>query len=222
MDFGQTIKAALARKSMSQVDLARTLGVSTNTIQRWIKMEARPRTGRILEIAKLLDVDAADLLQLAEGLGASDLSVNDAGNVAYGPDLRDELPLISWVQAGAFAEVQDPYHVGDYERLVPVTRKYSSRAFCLRIQGDSMTNPTGQQPTFGDGALIMVEPTQAATNGSFVVAKLPGEQSATFKKLVYDGDKRYLRPLNPAYPTIEIDEETEIVGVVRQMVMDLD
>ena len=40
---------------------------------------------------------------------------------------------------------------------------------------------------------------------------------ATFKQLVIDGPRRYLKPLNPRYPVIPIEREARICGVVREM-----
>ena len=139
-------------------------------------------------------------------------------NVGPGPDLQ-YLPLISWVQAGEWTEISD-HQPGDYEQLVPVTRRYSDRAFALKIAGDSMQAP--DRDSFPEGAIIAVEPLQEARNGSYVVARNGHSEEATFKQLVIDGNRRYLKPLNPRYPIIEITEEITICGVVRQLVMDFD
>ncbi len=48
-----------------------------------------------------------------------------------------------------------------------------------------------------------------------------GSNEATIKKLVIDGPKRYLKPLNPAYPVIEIDSSCTICGVVRKVEFDV-
>ncbi|MEN2769800.1 S24 family peptidase [Escherichia coli] len=37
---------------------------------------------------------------------------------------------------------------------------------------------------------------------------------ATFKKYISDMGKAFLKPLNPQYPIIEMDNDCEIVGVV--------
>ena len=137
-------------------------------------------------------------------------------------EFRGDVPLISWVQAGAWEEVEDPYAVGDYERLVPVTKRFSKHGFALRIQGDSMYAPDGDGPSFPTGSIIAVEPQQEPRNGSFVVVRLEDTKEATFKQLVIDGGRMFLRPLNPRYPVMEIESEAQIVGVVRQLVMEFE
>ncbi|EBM5549197.1 LexA family transcriptional repressor, partial [Salmonella enterica] len=43
---------------------------------------------------------------------------------------------------------------------------------------------------------------------------LEGENEATFKKLVMDAGRKFLKPLNPQYPMIEINGNCKIIGVV--------
>jgi len=43
---------------------------------------------------------------------------------------------------------------------------------------------------------------------------LPQSKEATFKQYVLDGDIRYLKPLNPQYPLVEIDDSTHVCGVI--------
>ncbi len=148
---------------------------------------------------------------------APDLSSTFNENTSPAPEIT-QLPLISWTTAGTWEEVQDPLAPYQYEELIPVTKRYSNRAFALRIVGDSMQASDG--PSFPSGCVIAVEPQHEATNGSFVVVRLEDSKEATFKQLVIDGPKRYLKPLNTRYPIMEIEEEATICGVVRQMVMD--
>jgi SOS-response transcriptional repressor LexA len=85
------------------------------------------------------------------------------------------------------------------------------QAFSLRVEGDSM------EPEFPQGCVIFVEPETQALNGDYVVVTLDGTNQATFKQLVLDGARRYLKPLNTRYPVIPIDREARICGVVREM-----
>jgi SOS-response transcriptional repressor LexA len=136
-------------------------------------------------------------------------------NTEPGPDIVGRVPLISWVQAGHWSEIVDNFHPGDAEEWLPCPVKHSDRTFVLRVRGESMYNPYGR-PSFQEGDLIFVDPERQADHGSFVVVRLDDEQEATFKKLIVEGGKRYLRALNPAWPEpiIEIDDNATICGVV--------
>ncbi len=131
----------------------------------------------------------------------------------FSPSTR-KLPVISYVQAGMWGEAIDIFQPGDAEEWEEAPAAVGSSAFWLRVKGDSMTAPVGQ--SIPAGHLILVDPEIAAENGSLVIAKLTNSDEVTFKKLVIDAGQKYLKPLNPSYPVLPIDQECRIVGVVRE------
>ncbi|MBS7440608.1 peptidase S24 [Pseudomonas syringae] len=133
-------------------------------------------------------------------------------NVINVPSRFDKVPLISWVQAGAWCEEAsiEPYDVSDWISCpVPI----SKNGFALRVRGDSMTNP-GSGRSYPAGCIIFVDPEVKATTGDRVIARVPRTNEMTFKVLVEDAGRQYLRPINPQYPIIDITEETHICGKV--------
>lgn len=78
-----------------------------------------------------------------------------------------------------------------------------------------MENPGGKY-SYSDGDVIYIDPDRQSENGSRVVVRLDDEKEATFKQLVIEGDRRYLRALNPSWPEkiIEINGNATICGVV--------
>ncbi|WP_095083365.1 S24 family peptidase [Pseudomonas sp. Irchel s3h17] len=121
-------------------------------------------------------------------------------------------PVISWVAAGAWAEAVEPFPPGFSDRYELSDYNSKGPAFWLEVKGDSMTSPVGMSIT--EGTLILVDTEADVQSGKLVVAKLADSDQATFKKLVDDGGRRYLKPLNPAYPTEMCAENCRIVGVV--------
>jgi SOS-response transcriptional repressor LexA len=97
--------------------------------------------------------------------------------------------------------------------------KVSRHSFALRIIGDSMTNPSGA-PSFPEGTIIIVDPERDAKPGKFVVVRQNVDTECTFKQLVRDAGKHYLKPLNPRYPLLEMLPDAVISGVLVQAVMD--
>lgn len=86
-----------------------------------------------------------------------------------------------------------------------------------------MTNPNGT-PSIPDGSLVVVDPDfggASEANGRIIVAQLDGSNEATLKKFVIDDPFRYLVPLNPSYKMLEVNGNCRIVGVVKQVIMDL-
>ena len=132
-------------------------------------------------------------------------------NVTDGPALRERVPLISWVQAGHWCEAMDPFEPGDAEDWLFCPVNHGSSTFALRVRGVSM------EPKYRDGAIIYIDPDRSADHLSNVVVRIAGESEVTFKQLVIEGDKRFLRPLNPDWPgpkLISIDSDAVICGVV--------
>lgn len=121
-------------------------------------------------------------------------------------------PVISWVAAGSWAEAVEPYPAGYSDRYEFSEYDSKGPAFWLEVKGDSMTSPAGQSIT--EGTLILVDTEAEAAPGKLVIAKLPESNEATFKKLVSDGGRLFLKPLNPGYPIEPFDERCRIVGVV--------
>ena len=142
-----------------------------------------------------------------------------AYNVEAGPNLQRLVPLISWVQAGHWQDVIDNLEPGQAERMVPTTVRVSSHAYALRVVGDSMTNPHGS-PSFPEGTILIIDPAREASPNRFVVVRQKDDTECTFKQLVRDSGRFFLKPLNPRYPILEMLPDAVICGVLAQAVMD--
>lgn len=139
---------------------------------------------------------------------------NGSGAKLYNVPIR-RIPKISYVSAGRFTKVSDPYAAGDGESYVSIDdTDVGSRAFALEIQGDSML------PDFRPGEVIVIDPDAALKPGDYVIAKTEGTEEATFKKYRprgFDDDGREiieLMPLNDDYPseTINAARPGQVVG----------
>jgi SOS-response transcriptional repressor LexA len=118
--------------------------------------------------------------------------------------------------------VVDNLHPGDAEEWVETTVPIRQHTYALRVRGDSMTNPAGD-PSFPDGAIIVIEPDAidepAKMIGSFVIVKRASDEEATFKQMVKDAGRYYLKPLNPRYPMLELRDDDVLCGLVRERVV---
>lgn len=140
-------------------------------------------------------------------------------NVQAGPDVVRNVPLISWVQAGAWGDVVDELSPGQSYKRIPTTVHVGPRAYALRVVGDSMTNPSGS-PSFPEGTVLILDPDRQAEHGNYVVVRQNGDTECTFKQLVRDGGTFYLKPLNPRYPILQMSRDAVVCGVLAQAVMD--
>lgn len=128
-----------------------------------------------------------------------------------------QIPLITWQEAREWNQLAYNYRPKTPDQLIATTAEVSSLAFALRVHGDSMESASGI--SFPDGVIIVADPDQVAGHGAFVVASISQNKEATLKQLVSDGNKRYLKPLNPRYPIVEFTLNTTIYGVVKQMII---
>lgn len=216
--------------------LAVQLRTGTNTITNWKTRGGAPLS-RAREIADALQCSTDDLLPSSDrnhipspdeiskkeqisGIVTDMLrAVSDRigrNNTESGPESTGPYPLISWVQAGAWEQIVDNFSPGYAEEWIEAPVKVSRGSYWLRVRGESMYDPSGKR-SFKDGDLILVEPRAHAENGSLVVVRLDDEAEGTFKQLIIEGGRRYLKALNPNWPNriFEVNGNATICGVVR-------
>jgi SOS-response transcriptional repressor LexA len=131
-------------------------------------------------------------------------------NGGPGPDVLSLHPLISWAQAGNWPAIAGSFDFGDAENLLPCPVRCSHDSFVLRVRGESM------EPKFHEGDLVFVDPQIVPVNGNYVVVRLEDSHEATFRQLIVEGERQYLKALNPDWPRriIEVDSNARFCGVV--------
>lgn len=180
-----------------------------------------PDSKRLQQLASLYNIDVGALLGQTptEPNGFPESGIENeqsvARNVRYAPLARMAVPVISSVQAGKMKEIGYVPEVGDGDRWERPDHKLGKRGWAMVVEGDSMDD--GSDKAVPEGWLIFVDPDVAPTAGKYVIAKDVATQAATFKKLVYDAGRWYLKPLNRQYQAIEIDNpELRVIGVVTE------
>lgn len=199
--------------------LSREFDVSDKGAGKWLKGEAIPETSKIPLLADFLGVSAEWLLN---GTGDSEQKtyVGEVfGNVRPSERILRKIPVLDFVQAGAWREVA-------YDGLNPKSETYTTyeginpkAVFSLIVDGMSMA------PEFKPGDEIVVDAAKVPVPGSLVVAQeiQHGSALTTFKKYRVIGINEHgvdiieLVPLNPDYPTYNSTQiEISIIGVVVQ------
>ncbi|MGY2170575.1 LexA family protein [Pseudomonas gingeri] len=199
----------------------KSMGVdkTTQAISKWLNGEAVAEPDSMVALCSWLKVRREWLeygvLPKEQENSGNVHKIRDSSESNVHPLLErfGKVPLISWVQAGAWSEAVsnfDSYHA-DTWLSCPVS--ISACGYALQVRGDSMTNP-GPGRSYPAGCIIFVDPEVEANTGDRVIARVPRTNEATFKILVEDAGRKYLRPINPQYPIIEITEETHICGKV--------
>lgn len=201
MTIAARVKARREELAMTQSELATKAGTTQQSIQQLEDGEVR-RPRYLIELAAALKCDAEYLLH---GKGSQNFSY-------AGPEKEGaSYPLISWISAGSWVEAVEPYSIESVEQWFKSDEHIEGRGFWLKVDGDSMTAPTGL--SIPSGTLVLFDTGRDAKNGSLVIAKLDDSNEVTFKKLIIDGGKKYLKGLNPVWPPIEVNGNCTIIGV---------
>ncbi len=116
-----------------------------------------------------------------------------------------QIPVISFVQAGQLTEVIDLYEPGHAERYVSFHLN-DPNAFGLTVSGKSM------EPEFHPGEVVIVSPNRECRVGDYVVARKEGEATLKLLKRFTPQKTVVLKPLNPAFDEIAYNGE-ELKGV---------
>lgn len=83
-----------------------------------------------------------------------------------------------------------------------------SEPYALQVTDDSM------EPEFPSGCIIIIEPALDCRDGQFVVAEY--DDVRWFRQFVVHDGVRYLAALNDTYPSIELEKDYAILGIITQ------
>jgi SOS-response transcriptional repressor LexA len=217
--FGERFKAAREAAGLSQRSLGSKIGVSGSAISQWEDGTTAAdgiRAAALETAAGILGVSVRRLLTGKDG----EPSGEAPDGLRQAPaDLRN-VPVISLVEAGYDTGAEDPYPLGEGSSSIAVdadlARSLSRLVFALEITGESMADE------FRPGDIVIIDPKVRPSPGDYVVAKLDGERTATFKKYRARGNDRNgieifeLVPLNENYATVTVSAENpgRIVGTM--------
>ncbi|MBU2897710.1 S24 family peptidase [Vibrio hepatarius] len=188
--------------------------VSLVAIRKWLSGESIPDKNRVEELASIAGTTKEYLYSLPSNSLTEQQVLQEptpqhrTENVV--PITALSVPILSWVQAGAFCNSESQVLPHDCDMILCPVPSASSRTFALRVVGDSMTAQFGK--SYPKGTIIYVDPEVEATPGKRVVART--EQGHTFKELAENEfGVRYLIALNPHHQPI-FDDGIEVCGVV--------
>ena len=204
IEFAIDKLAKQRKEKVTWTSLALELGFSTAAPTNWKKGKASRDT--LEKIAKITEVN---FTWLATGAGnPDDITFSSDVDLNHAIPVTRMLPILSWVQAGNWTEVI-PVGLDDILGELPAPIGAGKRSFYLQIRGIS------NAPYFVDGDYVCIDPDyqiDSIQTGEMVVATCHGE--ATFKALINEPSKRYLKALNKNWqPRImELDNQCQLVG----------
>lgn len=205
---------------ITQYTIADSLGISQGAVGHYMNGRIALNVPVVTELARLLQVSVSEISPtLARDVSryASAVDANVSNPRDHKPTVR--YPVLSKVQAGAWAEACEPYTLKDIDLWLESDAHTQGDAFWLEVDGDSMTAPMGL--SIPAGTYVLFDTGREAVNGSLVVAKLTDDNEATFKKLIIDGSQKYLKGLNPQWPMVPVNGNCKVLGVAIETKMRL-
>lgn len=214
--FTDNLQKLMDANSLNRTDVARITGASKSAVSKWFNEPDRePQSAYLRRIANHFNVTVDWLLS-----GENVAKVRYKGDVI--PLHPRSLPVINLLQAASLCD-HDLDSIKDKAiGWEGTASNVSDKAFCLIAKGDQMTSQSDKR-SIQEGAILIVEPFCDGTdvNGKIVVAKTPDSNEATVKEFVRDGESMFLSPLNNRYPVIKVDNDTKIIGIVVQLIVNL-
>lgn len=208
MNISDRIASRRKDLSLTQVALAKKIGVSGVSVGKWESGLNQPKGRYLNDLAAALGVSVDWLLTGKESgaVGGGDVSPSGYHNIepAVIPQ-GNRVPILSYVQAGHWRDMceQASGFDGNVE-YVSASVEVGPCGFGLWVRGNSM------EPRFTEGDLLIADPDVMPKPGDFVIAK-NGSEEATFKKYRPRGyndagqEVIELMPLNDDYPVLRSD-----------------
>ncbi len=188
-----------------QITVGKIFGVSQKAANKWLEGISLPNTMRIAVIAEKLGVNVE---WLTYGTGPINIeSLPGSINSRW-----KQVPLISWEEAGDY----ENFDVKNATKWTWTDVETGPRAYALSVNDDSM------MPRYEPGAVIIIDPDHLPKHRSVVIFKWKKTGNVSCAQLLIDGPNRYLKPHNPDYETLLIDEKNpEVIfcGTARQIFM---
>ncbi len=198
-------------------------------LKRWIDTHYNGVQAEFLEVIGINQGELSGLLNKKSFGEKKARSIEDVANMPFlyldkdpnelSParnEIKGHVPVISWVAAGSWSSVCNVSSPTEIDKWLPCPVKHSDNTFALTVKGISMQNSNGSKPSFEDGDIIFVDPDVEPENKDCVIVQLGQCEEATFKQIIFEAGRTYLKPLNPDWPEkiIEANESANICGTV--------
>lgn len=203
--FQTILKELRLSKGITQVELARLLGISRSAVGMYEGGSREPDFETLELIADYFNVDTDYLL------GRTDKTTY-IPVPALSHDKRKGVPIPVYGRVAAGIPLEMIEDIIDMEEITEEMAR-TGEFFGLRIKGDSMT------PDICDGDTVIIRKQEDAESGEVVIATVNGDE-ATCKRIRKYKDGIELIAINPSYETMEfnsqeiIDKPVKILGKV--------
>ncbi|MFR2991282.1 MAG: LexA family protein [Acutalibacteraceae bacterium] len=214
MSLGNNIKHARKAAGLTQEDIAKEIGVSKQTVQKYESgVITTISSDKIEIIAKLLKTTPAKLMGWEDGSSLKLISPSITDDVVTFPVLGsiaagfEEVAVEDW--SGAVVEVPTAYLKG----------RDKKDFFVLEVRGNSM------YPLYHEKDKVLILKQNYIDHNGDVGAVIYDGECATLKRVDISDDMVRLSPINPEYQPKELHgadlEMYHILGVPRLLIREI-
>lgn len=201
LELGSILECLLKRANMSESAFGRKVGIPRATINRIVSGKTPdPRVSTLKSISEYFNVTVDQLL------GTQPLSPSET---TESHSAQPPIPIIEWSAAHRWAAAIEESK-GNQLSWVLTDPESSGGKFAIRIQGESMW------PQFQEHTVLIVDPMRIPKNRDFVLVFVKQSESLLFRQLIVDGTYRFAKAINEIFPTIQLQNDDEVTGVVIQ------
>ena len=214
MGIGKRIKELRLKKQLTQEEIAKSIGVATQTVFKYEnEIVTNIPSDKIEGLANILGTSPSYLMGWEDNSKFPSPNITDdyttfpvIGEIAAG---YDHIAVESW--DGDTVDVPDSYLKG--------YRKEEFIVLC--VKGDSM------YPTYQDGDKVLVLKQPTMNYSGEIGAILYDDEIATIKKIEYKQGEDWIRlvPVNPTFPPMTIEgeqlEHCKIIGVPKLLIREI-
>jgi len=188
--IGEKIKTLRKEKNMTQTDVAKQIGIATQTIFKYEKnIVTNIPLDNIEKLANLFNVSPAYLM------GWGDEPATDYEKYGLKPIKTKKFPMLGEIACG-----QPIYANEDYETFIEASEDINAD-FCLTAKGDSMINAR-----IFDGDVVFIREQPDVENGEIAAVQI--EDEVTLKRVYKYENRLELRPENPTHKVLNYEGET--------------
>lgn len=198
------LRSLMSELTITATQLARETGIGQPVIHRISTGETKdPKVSSLSAIAKYFNVTISQLV--------GDEPINkERFTASHNPNFHwwAKVPLLDWEKAMYWPDKKIAF--SQKQSFVATEAPASEEAFALRMKDATM------RPQFPENTLLIIEPELVAQDKDFVAVHLAGDSQLQVKQLLFDGDDKYLKPLNKEFQIKKIEGPYKIYGVVIQ------
>jgi transcriptional regulator with XRE-family HTH domain len=153
---GDRIRARRKLLGFTQRELASRVGVKHATVSQWETSDTIPAGDNLDALCRCLRTST---LWSLKGKGEPDFlqeELNNRNTVLLGTTISGKVPLIDWFEVRKFVMENENFDYKKVKHWQYTTSTTSSRAFAIKVTGDTMVNPSGGMPTMPEGSILII------------------------------------------------------------------